>query len=632
MPLFTSWRRFRAIGAGLTTSLAAAFLVVATSLSSSVLATGEAGASPPGGSPPGLQVPGQADGGPEAQGGPVALPDRILLKRKPGVSDERLEGIIRGQSGEAVDRIPQIDVHEIKVPAHARDTVLRALQRNPNIQFAEPVYLVEPGEVIPNDPRYGNAWHLPKIDAPTAWTASRGDGIVVAVLDTGIEASHPDFAGQLVQGWNAASQNDDTSDVHGHGTQVAGTVGAATDNATGVAAVGWNAKIMPIRVTNRSDGVASTADMARGLTWAADNGAHIANMSYSVWSFSTVQSAAKYLRNQGGLAFSSAGNNGTDPGGSGTPHIVVVSATNSSDSRTSWSNYGDFVDLSAPGASIQTTRTGGGYGSASGTSFSSPVAAAVAALVMAANDQLTPDQVQQILFDSADDLGAAGWDPYYGWGRVNAGSALMMAWSGEEDRTPPEVLIASPSEGTTVKGEVTVRIDATDDMGVAEVTLHADGQVVGSATMAPFEFVWDTTLVAGGTVHLYAEARDAAGNVGTHSVNVAVEHPSIGDGNSDEDGAKDDDGAKEDGSTTVTLTLTGSNENNGRTWTAIVTLSGPEGAITAGNWDHGNSAGGCSISTGADTCSFSLSNIRKNEGPVTYTDAANELALTIGKP
>jgi hypothetical protein len=627
-------------------------------LSAWVLTTGEAGANPPGGSPPGLQVPGQAGGGLpggsaagggdlETQGAPVALPDRILLKRKPGVSDERLQGIIRGQGGEAVSRIPQIDVLEIKVPAHARDTVLRALQRNPNIQFAEPVYLVEPGEVIPNDPRYGNAWHLPKIDAPTAWTASRGDGIVVAVLDTGIEASHPDFAGQLVQGWNSASQNDDISDIHGHGTLVAGTVGAATDNAIGVAAVGWNTMIMPIRVTNRSDGWATTTDMARGLSWAADNGAHIANMSYLIWQFSTVQNAAKYMRDRGGMVFSGAGNDGTDPGYTGTPHIVVVSATNSSDSRTSWSNYGAFVDLAAPGASIQTTRTGARYASANGTSFSSPVAAAVAALVMAANSQLTPAQVEQILFDSADDLGAAGWDPYYGWGRVNAGNAVMMAWSGEIDRTPPEVWIASPSEGTTVEGEVLVRIDATDDLEVAEVTLRADGQVVGSAIMAPFEFVWDTTQVAEGTVDLYAEARDAAGNVGVHSVNVTVEHATTDDGNTDDDGTvddgttddgnTDDDGTVDDGtaddSTTVTLSLTGSSENDGRTWTAVVTLSGSEGAATIGSWDHGrNNVGGCTIRESSTSCSFSLSGIRKNIGEVTYTDNVNALSVTVGKP
>ena len=238
----------------------------------------------------GLEAPVQADASsvnPSVPGqwvalertSPAAVPGRILVKRKPGVSDDRLQQAIGAQGGRTVGRIAQIDVHEIQVPDHAVARVIAALERNPAIEFAHPDYLEELLSIIPDDPRYGSAWHLPNIEAPTAWTMSKGDGIVVAILDTGIDSSHPDFAGKLVQGWNAASQSDDTSDVHGHGTRVAGTVGAATNNGTGVAAVGWNAEIMPIRVTDRSDGVASSSDMARGLTWAADNGAHVANMS-----------------------------------------------------------------------------------------------------------------------------------------------------------------------------------------------------------------------------------------------------------------------------------------------------------------------------------------------------------------
>lgn len=452
-------------------------------------------------------------------------PGRVLVQPKPGVPEAQLQQIIAAQGGRAVGRIDGINVREIQVAPQAVQAVARALANNPAIKFAEPDYLVELSQTIPNDSHYNNAWHLPKINTPTAWTVSQGNGIVVAVLDTGIEAAHPDFVGKLVPGWNAVSQNNDISDIQGHGTRVAGTIGAATDNALGVAAVGWNAKVMPIRVSNRTDGAAYSSDMARGLTWAADNGAHIANMSYMSWQHSTVQSAAQYLRNKGGVVFGSAGNSGIDAGANPTPYVVVVAATASNDSRTSWSNYGQYVDLAAPGSGILTTSVGGGYASVSGTSFSSPITAAVAALVMAANDQLAPAQIEQILFDSAVDLGTSGWDPFYGWGRVDAGAAVMMAWSGPVDRTAPAVNFTSPANGEVVDSKVLVTIAASDDVAVASVDLYANGRLIGTETVAPYEFLWDTALEQEGSVRLRAEARDAAGNLGIHEIDVTVQRP-----------------------------------------------------------------------------------------------------------
>ncbi len=120
---------------------------------------------------------------------------QILVKPKAGVSDEELKRIVSGQSGKAKEKIKSVNVHIIQVPEKAEDKVVLALSKNPKIQFAEKDYLMELSEVIPNDPRYGNAWHLPKIEAPQAWEHSRGDGVVVAVLETGIDSSHPDLQG-----------------------------------------------------------------------------------------------------------------------------------------------------------------------------------------------------------------------------------------------------------------------------------------------------------------------------------------------------------------------------------------------------------------------------------------------------
>jgi thermitase len=456
-------------------------------------------------------------------------PGRVLLQPKPGVSEARLQQIIAAQGGRVVGRIDAINIREIAVAPPAVPAVVKALQEHPAVKFAEPDRLVELSQTIPNDPLYGNAWHLPKIEAPSAWSVSTGEKVVVAVLDTGIDAAHPDLAAKLVTGWNAVSQNDDLSDINGHGTLVAGTVGAATDNGIGVASVGWNVLVMPIRVSERSDGASYVSDMARGLTWAADQGANVANMSYMAWPYSTVASAAQYMRNRGGVVFGSAGNDGTDAGLSPTPYVVVVSATSSNDGRTSWSNYGAYVDLAAPGNGIQTTSRGGGYSSASGTSFSSPISAAVAALVIAANNRLTPPEIEQILFDSAVDLGAEGWDPYYGWGRVDARAAVKLAWSIQVDREPPAVSFTAPLAGASVVGEVTVVVDATDNVGVARVDLYAAGRLVGTGTMSPHKFLWDSSFEAPGSVQLRAEARDAAGNVGVSTIDLMVTPPPDGE-------------------------------------------------------------------------------------------------------
>jgi subtilisin family serine protease len=152
----------------------------------------------------------------------------------------------------------------VAVPPQAEWAVAEALSKNPLIAFAEPDMRVEPSEFIPDDPQFPNEWHLQTIHAPAAWDISTGNGITVAILDTGIDHDHPELVSRLVPGWNAVSLNDETSPVNGHGTQVAGVVAAETNNAIGVASIAYGAHLMPIRVTNRSDAapVTVTADNA----------------------------------------------------------------------------------------------------------------------------------------------------------------------------------------------------------------------------------------------------------------------------------------------------------------------------------------------------------------------------------
>ena len=433
---------------------------------------------------------------------PTWVAGQILVKGKAGLSDAQLEKILNKSRGRSIGKLQQIDTHIVQVPPQAEDAVIRALSHNPQIDFAEKNLLLEPSAIAPNDPYYSKEWHLARIQAPDAWGYSAGEGITVAILDGGVETSHPDLVNNLVPGRNVVSNNSDTSPINVHGTAVAGTVAATTNNAMGVSSVAWNASLMPVRITNSSDGWASASDMANGILWAADHGAKVVNISYDIGSAaSVINNAAQYLRNKGGLVVMAAGNNGTDRGYNDNPYIINVSATTSSDALASFSDYGKYIDVSAPGKDIYTTWQNGGYGSAWGTSFSSPNAAAVVALIMAANPQLSPDEVESILETSADDLGSHGWDPYFGYGRVNAAAAVQLALGGViADTSSPTVAITSPANGSAVSGMVPVNVGASDNVGVQRVELFADGELVGTDYTSPYAFSWDSAGIRRGHI------------------------------------------------------------------------------------------------------------------------------------
>ncbi|MBK6281012.1 MAG: S8 family serine peptidase [Gammaproteobacteria bacterium] len=469
-----------------------------------------------------------------------AAPDKpwrqgqILVKPKAGLPQEEFDRILKRKDTQARTkrRLGNRSLHVVEVSPQSEEALVQALSRDPNIEFAELDMAVPPSATTPNDTRYGSQWHLPKIQAPASWDSSKADNIVIAVLDTGVDAAHPDLSGKLLPGWNAVDGGYDTSDMHGHGTAVAGTAAAQTDNANGVAGVAWNAAILPVRITNRSDGYAYWSDVARALTWAADQGADVANISYGVTNSATVANAAQYMRSKGGLVVVAGGNDGADAGYANNPHMITVSATDSADAKASWSNYGAFIDVAAPGVSIQTTSRGGGYGNWSGTSFASPVTAGAVALIMAANPALSADQVEAVLKDSADKI-AGDLHPYYGYGRINVANGVSMAMSSINvavDNEAPSANIFSPGSGSTVSGLVQVDINATDNVGVTEVALYANGQLVGTDGTAPYQFSWDSKSVADGSVTLGATAVDAAGNEGASgNVSVTVKNQASGD-------------------------------------------------------------------------------------------------------
>jgi hypothetical protein len=213
-------------------------------------------------------------------------------------------------------------------------------------------------------------------------------------------------------------------------------------------------------------------------------------------------------------------------------HVVAVSATTSTDTKASFSSYGTWVDISAPGASIYTTKDGGGYGYWNGTSFASPLTAGLAALIWSINPSLTNTQVYDILTQNADDLGTLGFDQYFGFGRINALRSLLAAMetSPATDTTAPVVSITSPSNNTTVSGVISVSISASDNVDVSKVELYINGNLYASDSSSPYTFTWDTTKYANGTYTLMAVAYDSAGNIGqsaTVTVNVLTQQDTI---------------------------------------------------------------------------------------------------------
>ena len=447
-----------------------------------------------------------------------------------------MQALLASHGAQERSAIKQIDVRIVSVAPARSDAVLAALRHNPNIEFAEHDFVHEP-DALPNDTYYSLEWHLPKIAAPAAWNSSVGSGsVIIAILDSGVDGSHPDLSSQLVPGWNLYDGNSNTSDVTGHGTGVAGNAAAASSNGVGVASVAWGCKIMPIRIAD-TNGYASTSMIADGVTYAADHGARVANVSFRVAGSATLSAAAQYLQSRGGVVTVSAGNDGAFDASPDDPYLITVSATDPNDAVAAFSNTGNSIDLSAPGVNIVTTIRGGGYGYATGTSASAPIVAGVAALMISANPNLTGAQVGDLLKQSADDLGPQGWDPGYGWGRVNADKAVLAAMHSTggtnnppPDITPPSAQISAPGEGSIVSDVVTINIVAADDVGITKVECYMDGVLAGTNSASPAAFTWNTAAYANGVYSLQARAYDAAGNMGSSAFVTVTVHNIVPDG------------------------------------------------------------------------------------------------------
>jgi len=316
---------------------------------------------------------------------------------------------------------------------------------------------------FPDDPCFRYQWHMEQVGLPGAWKLGRGEGVIVAVIDTGVSRV-PDLAKTpLVKGYNFVANSPDASDDHGHGTHVAGTIAQSTNNRLGVAGVAWGATIMPLKVLS-ANGSGSMAAITQAIRYAADNGAKVINMSLGgPFPMGTTANAIKYARSKGVTVVAAAGNDGKGRLGypARYPGVIAVGATQFDETTTFYSNWGSELDVAAPGGNVRVDQNGDGkpdgvlqntilpgrtgktdYLWFMGTSMASPHAAGVAALIVGAG-VTTPQAVEQVLLDTArkpkpkrppNDGRAVPEgrriDDHYGTGIVDAGAALRKARAG----------------------------------------------------------------------------------------------------------------------------------------------------------------------------------------------------------
>jgi len=459
-------------------------------------------------------------------------------------------------------------IYKVKYNSEASPlTVARAVSGLPKVLYAEPNTVHEQFET-PNDPMYSDQWHLPKISAHLAWNVSHGNSeILIGIVDSGVDMDHPDLADNLwynepemngtegvdddgngfvddVWGWDFAFGDNNPDNIgagNAHGSHVAGLSNAVTDNNVGVAGVAWNIRTI---VTKHSDDQAASwiANGMEGIMYAAEMGASVINCSWGGGGYSQYgQDVIDYVTGLGALVVAAAGNSNSDdvhfP--AAYEEVMSVAATGSNDNRASFSNYGIWVDVAAPGVSTLATVPEHSYANFSGTSMASPITAGVAGLVKSFFPDLTPQELAMRVAGSTTNIDGfnPGYEGLLGSGRVNAYQGLTY---NESDfvEIPPRIALVNASVSDSVGGDgnglfdrgETVHVStfyrnyslgSADEYFVTLTTIDSDLTVEISETgVSPFPSDTSHTILNGLS---FSIAEDADPHMGWFALTVNVE-------------------------------------------------------------------------------------------------------------
>ena len=436
----------------------------------------------------------------------IAFMDNELLVRfQPETGLYRIDQMLNERGLKLKRYLAQIDTYLVWTPPGQTLALIEELRQKPEVLFAEPNFLSE-ATLHPNDPIYNDPTRVyapQRINAEAAWDITTGNAnIIVAIVDSGINATHEDLAGRIISCGEAicdfVNNDSDPSDDQGHGTHVAGIAAASINNGLGIVGIAPGVSVLPVKVLN-ADNQSDWATISAGIIFAADQGARVINLSLGGWSSSdTLLSAIRYAASKDALVVAAAGNaaNSVPFYPAYYEETFAVSSTDRSDQLAASSNFGPAIDIAAPGEDIWstywTTTTPITYTALSGTSMAAPHVGGLAALLFSSKPNLGAADVRAIIQQSAVDLGTPGPDPYFGAGRIDAGAALALSqsWtpftptpSPTPTPTPTPVPTATPGYVQRVNAGSTVYTDKLFQSWAADKAYTAGswGYTAGSA-------------------------------------------------------------------------------------------------------------------------------------------------------
>lgn len=375
--------------------------------------------------------------GPRTLSAQAQASQEIIVGLKPNATPQAL---LQRAGVKARSRIAALNALVLTSPN--RDATLAALKKDPAVLWAEPngvVKLVRPAGEAPRlplgpraggDPMLDQQWGMAKIEAPAVWSTNPGTPKVrVAVVDTGIYYRHAEFGDRVDPGFDFINRDYDARDDMMHGTHCAGIIGAGFNDGHGIVGVAPGVSLLAVKVMDQ-EGLGTFANIADGIIYAVQNRAQIINLSLGAQNTSYVmRQAIEYAVKAGVLVVAAMGNENTDAPSypAAYPGVLAVGATKADDTRAGFSNVGSHISVSAPGHRILSTVLYGKYEAVSGTSMAAPHVAGLAALIKGAQPEWTAAQIKTHIEKTADDLGAPGFDPEFGHGRINVRRALSEA-------------------------------------------------------------------------------------------------------------------------------------------------------------------------------------------------------------
>jgi thermitase len=347
--------------------------------------------------------------------------DRVLVKMKAGKDVNKLA---EKHGAKLKEKLGDTQWSVVNVPNGKAEAMLEKLKGDADVEAVE-LDEVLTMQIDPNDPGWWSQWGPYQTYADWAWDITKGTASrTIAIVDTGVDLNHADLAGKFVPGYDFVNNDAVAQDDQGHGTHCAGIAAAIGNNGRDIAGMDWNAKIMPIKVLN-SAGSGYTSNIINGVRWAADRGAHVISMSLGGGGYSQAfQDVINYAYGKGAIIVAAAGNSNTSAVSypAGYSNVVSVASTAENGTRSSFSNYGSWVDVAAPGSNILSLRNGGGTTTMSGTSMATPLVAGLASLAWSKNTGYSNTTVINRIFNTTDKISGTG--TYWVHGQVNAYKAV----------------------------------------------------------------------------------------------------------------------------------------------------------------------------------------------------------------